>query len=637
MSNVRPIEHRTTRAAGAHENPPASETPREARRARRAWLAPYLVQHRGRLILACGLGLAASTFACALMFASGYLISGAAEARGSILLLYIPILYVRVFGGGKPFLAYAERLVSHDWVLRATSHMRLTLYETLERRSRAAAGGARSMRAGDVLGALTEDIGHLQNLYLRSLFPSIIAWALYAGALIALGMLSPVIAAAFGLGCAGAVIVGPMLSRKLNGPRERVRHAAKAATYATQTDHVLGLADWVCSGRREDYLAAGSRERAAGIAAERSGRSFDRQRDMLIQAAFGCVAVALLLWGGARFGGEAGVATSATRWIAAFVLGFFPLAEQFTPLSGAASEACGHEGAIDRLRALECPVDAGEVTSTRNTARKAANVHGESQRSAHDGKTLPRDPTIACRDASFTYPGAGRPALSGIDLVIPHGQHVAILGRSGAGKSTLAGLLRGEIRPNSGTVRFGDMEASSLAGRMPELIGIVQQQTYLFNTTLFDNLCVARADATRGQALEALERVGLGDLVERLPQGLDTMVDEGGMRFSGGERHRIALARILLRDTPIVLLDEPFASLDPITERELLACLRDVFADRTLLLITHHLAGVEDMDRVLFIEGGGVVMDGAPAELARTNERFRTLLAFDRGVNLAER
>lgn len=583
-------------------------------RARRAWLAPYLAQHRGHLVLAWALGLAAAAFACALMVASGYLISGAAEARGSILLLYVPILYVRVFGGGKPLLAYVERLVSHDWVLRATSRMRLSLYEALERRSRADAGHVGRQRAGDVLGALAEDIGHLQNLYLRSLFPSAIGWALYALALVALGLLSPTMAVAFGLGCCGAVVVGPMLSRAVNGARERVRHRAKAANYATLTDHVLGLADWVCSGRREDYLGAGEESRAAGIAAEAAGRAFDRKRDALIQVAFGCTAVALLVWAGARFGGEAGVATSATRWIAAFVLGFFPLAEQFAPLSGAASEACGHEEAIDRLRALE-----------RGTASAAP-----ASRPAGEAP-LPREATITLENASITYPGAGAPALDQVSLTIPHGQHVAILGRSGAGKSTLAALMRGELAPTAGAVRIGAAEACDLAEHMPELIGVVQQQTYLFNTTLFDNLCVAHADATRAEALEALERVGLGPLVERLPDGLDTMVDEGGMRFSGGERHRIALARILLRDTPIVLLDEPFAGLDPITERDLLSCLQDVFANRTLLLITHHLAGVEQMDRVLFVEDARIAMDGVPRKLARTNERFRSLLAFDRG------
>lgn len=595
---------------------PFPQKARDERRARLVWLAPYLAQHRGRLVLAWTLGLVAAVFACALMVASGYLISGAAEARGSILLLYVPILYVRVFGGGKPLLAYAERLVSHDWVLRATSHMRLALYETLERRSRADAGRTGRLRAGDVLGALAEDIGHLQNLYLRSLFPSVIAWTLYALALVALGLLSPGMAAAFGLGCAGAAIAGPAISRKVNGPREHARHSAKSAGYTLLTDHVLGLADWVCSGRREDYLGAGAQTRADGIKAEAAGRAFDRRRNALIQVAFGGTAVALLLWAGARFGGETGVASNTTRWIAAFVLGFFPLAEQFAPLSGAASEACGHEGAIDRLRGLE-----------QGGAVDAPPAGGSASRKV----PLPHEATITLTDACFTYPGASTPALTHMNLSIPHGQHVAMLGRSGAGKSTLAALMRAELCPDAGSVRIGSTAARDLAEWMPELIGVVQQQTYLFNTTLFDNLCVARADTTRAEALEALTRVGLGPLVQRLPQGLDTMVDEGGMRFSGGERHRIALARILLRDTPIVLLDEPFAGLDPITERDLLACLRDVFAGRTLVLITHHLAGIEQMDRVLFVENGAIAMDGAPEELAHTNERFCALLAFDRG------
>ena len=126
--------------------------------------------------------------------------------------------------------------------------------------------------------------------------------------------------------------------------------------------------------------------------------------------------------------------------------------------------------------------------------------------------------------------------------------------------------------------------------------------------------------------------MGLGDLLDRLPQGLDTLVDEAGMRFSGGERHRIALARVLLQGAPIVLLDEPFAALDPITERGLLDTLLDVFADRTLILVTHHLQGVSRMDRVVFISDGAVSLDGAPADLERGSEHYRRLLALDRGT-----
>ena len=129
-----------------------------------------------------------------------------------------------------------------------------------------------------------------------------------------------------------------------------------------------------------------------------------------------------------------------------------------------------------------------------------------------------------------------------------------------------------------------------------------------------------------------LAHVGLADLARRLPEGLDTLVDEAGMRFSGGERHRIALARVLLQDTPVILLDEPTVGLDPVTERALLDTFVENAQGKTLIMITHHLQGVSAMDRVVFVENGKLEMEGAPAELERTSERYRHLLAFDRGI-----
>ena len=220
--------------------------------------------------------------------------------------------------------------------------------------------------------------------------------------------------------------------------------------------------------------------------------------------------------------------------------------------------------------------------------------------------------------------------LKDISLEIPAGQHVAVLGRSGAGKSTLAHLVRGALAPDAGELTVGGVRPSQLGSAASELIGVIQQDPYLFDTTLFDNLCVGRADATCDDALRALDRVGLSAMVQRLPNGLDTKVGEGGARFSGGERHRIALARALLRDTPIVLLDEPFAGLDPLNERQLLDVLLSAFEDKTLVVITHHLQDIERFDRVVLLEGGRIAADGAPGELARGNERFARLLAFDR-------
>lgn len=582
-------------------------------RARLAWIAPYLAAYRTPLALALVLGLGAAVFSCALMFASGYLISGTAQMRGSILLLYVPTIYVRIFGGGKPILAYLERLVSHDWILRMTSRLRLRLYEAIERRQRDAAMRAESgMQTGEILGVLAEDIGHLQNLYLRSAFPSVIAWTLYLIVLCAAGALAPALAGAFGLGCLVSVAIAPLASLLVNGEREERRKAAKGELYTSLTDGVLGIADWVCSGRRDDYLNRGCEVQRCAREAERAGRRFDRRRDALVRLSLGLTAVAILAWTGARFGGTDGAAAGATIWIAAFALGFFPLSEQFAPLSAAASEGRGHMVAIDRMNELE--VGCGD------------------RKDASSPVSSPAGYDLKLSGLRFTYPGSARETLRGIDLNIPKGQRIAILGGSGAGKSTLAALLHGDLEPCAGTVALGGIPCSQLTERMPSLISVVQQETYLFNTTLFDNLCVARADATRDEARGALERVSLGPLLDRLPQGLDTMVDEGGMRFSGGERHRIALARALLSNAPIVLLDEPFAGLDPLTEQALLDTLLEAFAGRTLILITHHLQGIEAMDRVIFIEDGQVELDGSPAELEQASERYRKLLAFDRGL-----
>ena len=589
-------------------------------RKRLAWIGPYLTAYRAPLALALVLGLAAAAFSCALMFCSGYLISGTAAARGSILLLYVPIIYVRIFGGGKPILAYLERLVSHDWVLRMTSRLRLRLYRALEHRQRHAAGRAGGgPRTGEVLGVLAEDIGHLQNLYLRSAFPTAIAWALYLIVLVAAGALSPALACVFGVGCLASVAAAPLASAVINGAREERHRAAKAELYAGLTDDVLGIADWVCSGRRGDYLGHGGASRERARAAERAGRRFDRRRDALVRLSLGLTAVAVLAWAGARFGGPDGAAAGATVWIAAFALGFFLLAERFAPLSAAASEGRGQLAAVDRMAAI------GEDEGDGAQPAPERPAGDEPSPAGHD---------LALTGVRFAYPGAVRETLRGIDLAIPAGQHIAVLGRSGAGKSTLASLLHGDLAPSAGTVELGGVPCDRLPERMPDLMGVVQQETYLFNTTLFDNLCVAKADATRDQARDALERVGLGPLLERLPQRIDTMVDEGGLRFSGGERHRIALARALLRRTPVVLLDEPFAALDPATEQALLDTLLSAFADRTLILITHHLQGIEAMDRVVFIEDGRIELDGSPAELARTSGRYRALLAFDRGEDV---
>lgn len=568
---------------------------------RDTWVKPFFFRYRKALALALLLGLMTFGFASALMVTSGYLVSASAMVE-TVLFLHLPLIFVRIFGAGKPILQYLERLTSHDWVLRMTSGLRLKLYEALERD---AVFFRATHRTGDVLGLLAEDVGHIQNLYLRTVFPTAVAWLLYVAVVACLGWFSLWLALAMLLVLGVAVFLVPLVSVLANAARQARHKQMKNELYAELADNVLGVSDWVFSGRADEYLVRHKdREREMRAIQQRMER-FGRRRDLVLQALFGLCAVLLLAWAGWRFGPEGG---DAVNWIAAFVLGFFPLIDAFAPLSSAAVEAGAYRDSIERLNDLPAPGEDAEPAS------------------------VPHAPfDVRIEHASYRYPGAARDVLVDVSLTVPQGQRIAVLGRSGAGKSTLASLVRGDVRPDAGTATLGGAPTAGLGDEAARWIGVIQQRTYLFNMTLRDNLRIGREDASDDEIWDALDKVGLRPMVERLPHGLDEMVDEAGLRFSGGERHRVALARVLLQDVPVVVLDEPTVGLDPLTERALLDTLFEALAGKTVIMITHHLAGVGAMDRVVFVEGGRIVLDGAPDELERTSERYRRLLAFDRG------
>lgn len=586
------------------------------------WVRPYLRRYRKTLLTALGLGALALVFSAGLMFFSGYLIDASAERPFSIFEIMVPLGLVQLFGVGRPFLNYLERLFSHDWVLRMTSDLRLRLYRHIE--SDALAWSARQ-RTGDVLGLLSEDIGHIQNLYLRTIFPTVVAWAGWLSVSAVMGVLTLRYALFSLVGMGVLVTLVPLVSVLVNGARQEREKQLADREYALLTDDVLGAADWALSGRSKER-AAQARERFDQIAALRSRRErFSRVRDLAVQLAFGGLILATFCQATGVLGGTSPDLSGATNfaarpadWIAAFVLGLFPLVDAFVPLSDAAVEARAHTDSVRRLNELDDTSGKGGKTAADEEGARAASP-------------VPAHPDLEVDGLSFTYPGAARQVIGRVTLHIPHGQRVALLGTSGSGKSTLLSLIRGDLPPTVGTVELGGVPTRALGSAAPRAFGVVQQDTYLFHATLLDNLRIADPEATPEQAWEALERVGLGPMAHALPRGLDTMVDEGGMRFSGGERHRVALARILLQNAPVVLLDEPFAALDPLTESDLVDTLLDALSGRTLVLVTHHLLGVSRMDRVVFLEHGSVLLDGSPQELERASERYRRLLEFDRG------
>lgn len=629
------------------------------------WVRPYFSAYRKELFQALLLGVAMFAFAALLMFASGYLISRCAERpEGGIFVVLWPVAFVQIFGLGKPILRYFERLVSHDWVFRMTSDLRLRLYGALQSQAMRLKA---THRIGDFLGLVAEDIGHLQNLYLRTIFPVVIGWLLLAGVAIFFGIFD----ALFGLAILVILLVVavglPLVSVRVNRTRIEREKACKNALYSDLTDNVLGSTDWVFSGRGESYIEQVKQAAEERHALASALSAYYRRGDLISLVFLTLGAVLVFVWAGQHFGG-AGLPRA--DWIAAFVLGYFPLVEAFLPITQAATQANTYRDSAVRLNEYprfsneELGIEAAMLDTKSAVKFAIDDLMNQGDRS----DVLTSSETVdaaASADAQATYPPtmsasgvAGVPSteitpvsievcdlhfahdsnhevLSGINLTIAPGEKVAILGRSGSGKSTLASLIRGDLIPNTGSVLVDGTPAHAMEEAMPHTLGVVQQSAYLFNRTLRENLCIGNEDATDEEIWAALDAVELTTMVRALPASLDTMVDEAGTRFSGGERHRIALARVLLCHVGAILLDEPTVGLDPITESALLETLFKIAHDKTLVMITHHLQDIERFDRVIFIEDGKVEMDGSPVQLQETSERFRGLRQFDFGISVS--
>ena len=563
------------------------------------WVKPYLQRYKAPLMLAIFLGFCTFFSAGALMFNSGYLISKSASLPENILLVYVPIVLTRAFGVSRPVFRYIERLTSHNWVLKMTSKLRRKLYHTLEKDAMVF---KQKYRMGDILGLLAEDIQYIQNLYLRTIFPLIIALILYAFIVIAVGVFSIFFALYLALLLFILVIVLPVWSVVVNGARQEKEKKLKSALYTDLTDNVLGVADWIFSQRGSEYVDTHLQVEQELYQVQDQKRLFNRRVHVLFQLIYSFIVIGLIVWTSQRFVGNHG---GAANWIAAFVLSAFPVVDAFVVLPEAMQESNVYKDSINRLNALdETPDEEAkniEVTDTR----------------------------IQVEDLSFSYDH--HLVLDRLDLTIEPGEKIAILGKSGSGKSTLASLIRGDLKPQNGLLTLGGVPTYQFGDAMSHYISVIQQAPYLFHTTILNNVRMANTNKSEEEVWQVLERVGLKKLVEQLPEGLHTMVDEAGLRFSGGERHRMALARILLQDTPIVLLDEPTVGLDPLTEQALIDTFFSQLQDKTVIWITHHLQGIEIMDRVIFIEDGRLEMSGTPADLAQNNARFQQLKAIDEG------
>ncbi|MEU3253014.1 thiol reductant ABC exporter subunit CydD [Streptomyces sp. NPDC006997] len=562
----------------------------------------------GRLTLALLLGSLALGSAVGLMATSGYLISRASE-QPPVLYLMMAVTATRAFGIGRAVFRYTERLVSHDAVLRMLADTRVAVYRRLER---LAPAGLRRTHRGDLLSRLVADVDALQDYWLRWLLPAgaaalvsaasvgFTAWLLpEAGAVLAVGLLA-----------AGAGV--PLLTGAVARRAERRLAPARGALATRVTDLLTGTAELTVAGALPARTA--EMRQADGRLTRITSRTATATAlgDGLTALVCGLTVV------GAALVGAQAVADGRLGGVAMAVVVLTPLA---------AFEAV-----------LGMPLAAQFRQRVRKSAERVYEVLDapEPVREPEQPRQAPQSPfPLVVRDLAARHAGQDRDALAGAGLRLEEGRRVAVVGPSGSGKSTLAQVLLRFLDARAGSYTLGGVDAHALDGDdVRRLVGLCAQDAHLFDSSVRENLLLARKDATEAQLREALARARLLEWADGLPDGLDTLVGEHGARLSGGQRQRLALARALLADFPVLVLDEPAEHLDLPTADALTADLLAATEGRTTLLITHRLAGLEAVDEVIVLEGGRVVQRGGYAELAAVEGPLREMAAREAEADL---
>jgi ATP-binding cassette, subfamily C, bacterial CydC len=574
------------------------------------WLGRPL---RGRLLLAVLAGAAATGCGVALLAVSGYLLARASQ-HPNVVAIMVAVVAVRALAIGRGVFRYGERLASHDVAFRVLADVRVRLYRRLER---LAPAGLAEFRAGDLLARLVSDIDATQDLFIRGVSPPLTAFAVGAGAATACLLVLLPAGGVLAAGLLAAGILVPWLAAAR--AREAARRAAPARgeLAAQVSDLLAGAADATAFGAQEEVLArawTADRDLARLAGASASGAGLGTG---LSSAAAGLTLWAVLLLG------VAAVAAGALTRVPLAVITLTALAafEAVTALPAAALQF-GQVGASAArvMGVLDAPDPVREPAEPRPLPWRP--LPWRPPPAATPDEAL----RVSLRGAQVRYSADGPLAIDGVDLDLAPGRRVALVGPSGAGKSTVAAVLLRFCDLAGGTATLGGADlAGYAADDVRAIIGGCAQDPHLFDTTIRENIRLARPDADQSALDGAAARARLLRWIQSLPLGWDTPVGAHGAVVSGGERQRIALARALLADPPLMILDEPTAHLDPENRRALMADLLAVTEGRGVLLIAHDLAGLRRLDEIIVLDQGRVAGRGAHRELLQACELYRRM------------
>jgi len=514
-----------------------------------------------------------------LMAVSAYLISKAALVTDTADLNVI-ITGVRFFAISRAALRYAERYVTHLATFRILTRLRVWFYRAIE-----PLAPARLMqyRSGDLLTRIVADIETLENFYLRVVIPPLAAVLVTILGCLILGSFDVWLAVALLAFIVVTGVVLPLASRWLSRQPAAELIATRAELNASLVDEVQGIADLLAYGQEDAYQARALslsqqlnrvQERLAAIRGMGNGLA----ALFTSLAALTVLFMAIPLVTAGKIDGVF-LALLPLTAIACFEA-VQPLAHAFQMLESSQAAARRIFELIDSKPAVVDPVAPAPADQPASRAV-----------------------SIEVRDLRFRYAPDEPPVLDGVSFSVPAGGRVALVGANGSGKSTVVNLLLRFWDTDEGTIRIGGRELRTVgADDVRGLLGVVPQHTHLFNASIRDNLYLANPEASEADLVAACQQAQLHDFVRSLPQGYDTLVGENGLLLSGGERQRLAIARAILKDAPILILDEATSHLDALTAARVWQALDRFMAGRTTIIISHQRANLAHVDQTISLD-----------------------------------
>ena len=563
-------------------------------------LWPYLAlykRHKWLLLLGIVLAIVTLLASIGLLTLSGWFLSASAVVGVAGIYSFnymLPAAGVRGAAIIRTAGRYFERLVSHDATFRVLQHLRVFTFSKLLPLSPA---GLARFRQGELLNRVVADVDTLDHLYLRVISPLVGALVVILVVTVGLSVLDVTLALTLGGIMLLTLLVMPPLFYRAGKPAGESITRLRGQYRQHLTSWLQGQAELMLFNASDRYRQQMEKTEARWLDAQRRQAELTALSQALMLLIGGIAVIAMLWLASAGVGGD----TQPGALIALFVFCALAAFEALAPVTGAFQ----HLGQVI--------ASAKRITQITEQEPEVAFPQGE-------GQTLDRV-SLRLHQVTFSYPQQPSPALEKVSLQIEAGEHIAILGRTGCGKSTLLQLLTRAWDPAEGEILLNNQPLGQFnEATLRRAMSVVPQRVHLFSATLRDNLLLASPGASDARLAQTLERVGLAKLLE--DSGLNSWLGEGGRQLSGGELRRLAIARALLHDSPLMLLDEPTEGLDATTESQILDLLAEVMREKTVLMVTHRLRGLARFNQIIVMDNGKIIEQGSHAELLAEQGRY---------------